>query len=205
MKIKNILIILLLLGISQAQTIYEVPIGSKNNQFEFELENLSSQELKNIIVLAEEIPDWIKINQESESLLNINETSKVGFSFDVEKETEIGTKGKVEFIVIYNEKTIAEKTVEIEASLPKEYSLSQNYPNPFNPTTVIEFQLPVEDKVLLKIYNMLGQEVCTLLDKKIQPGVHQVNFNASSLASGRYIYKLITDKKVITKKMMLLK
>ena len=86
-----------------------------------------------------------------------------------------------------------------------EYHLSQNYPNPFNPTTTIEFQLKTAGKVQLKVYNMLGKEVASLLDIKMAPGFHQVNFDASSLASGIYFYKLMANEFVATKKMIIMK
>jgi hypothetical protein len=88
---------------------------------------------------------------------------------------------------------------------PDEFALGQNYPNPFNPTTKIEFAVPASGNVSLKVFNVLGQEVTTLINKQMQAGVHQVNFDASKLSSGLYIYKLESGANIITKKMMLLK
>lgn len=87
----------------------------------------------------------------------------------------------------------------------KNYSLSQNFPNPFNPTTEINFSLPNETKVTIDIYNILGQKVLTLLDRKIKQGSHSISFNAKNLSSGTYFYRLTTDDFVQTKKMLLLK
>ncbi len=87
----------------------------------------------------------------------------------------------------------------------KDYSLSQNFPNPFNPTTEINFSLPNETKVTIDIYNVLGQKVLTLLDRKIKQGSHSITFDAKNLASGAYFYRLTTDDFVQTKKMLLLK
>ncbi len=89
--------------------------------------------------------------------------------------------------------------------LPAEFALNQNYPNPFNPTTTISFALPSPAKVTLKIYNVLGQTVETLIDEPMAAGVHQVNFDASSMASGMYFYNIKTDDNSETKKMLLLK
>lgn len=85
------------------------------------------------------------------------------------------------------------------------YSLSQNYPNPFNPTTTIEFQLKSAGKVSLKVYDMLGKEVASLTNQERAAGIHRLNFDASSLASGIYFYKLIANEFVATKKMIIMK
>ena len=90
-------------------------------------------------------------------------------------------------------------------SIPKQFSLQQNYPNPFNPSTNISFTLLGAANVQLKVYNLLGQEVASLVNEKMNSGQHTVNFNASQLSSGVYIYRLITGNESVTKKMMLIK
>lgn len=90
-------------------------------------------------------------------------------------------------------------------NVPTSFELFQNYPNPFNPETRIRYQLPFETKVVIKVYNILGSEVLELVNEKKEAGIYEVNFNASSLASGIYLYKIITDNFVSTKKMTLLK
>jgi len=89
--------------------------------------------------------------------------------------------------------------------LPDEYALSQNYPNPFNPSTIIEYQIPQSGNVTLKVYDVLGNEVALLVDEMKQQGNYQASFDASSLSSGVYIYRLIANNFVETKKMVLLK
>jgi hypothetical protein len=88
---------------------------------------------------------------------------------------------------------------------PKTTQLNGNYPNPFNPSTQISFSLENSGFVTLKIFNMLGQEVATLVNQPMQKGTHKVSFNASELSSGMYMYRLIADNYVDTKKMMLVK
>ncbi len=88
---------------------------------------------------------------------------------------------------------------------PYTFAVNQNYPNPFNPTTVISYQLSNISPVTLKVYDVLGREVETLLDEKESPGFHSVNFNASSLPSGVYFYRLVAGDMTATKKMVLLK
>jgi hypothetical protein len=91
------------------------------------------------------------------------------------------------------------------AGMPKSFSLAQNYPNPFNPNTEISFALPVASRVELTVYNVLGQTVTTLVDGDMPAGEHIVSWNASSVSSGVYFYRLSTNGFVETKKMMLLK
>jgi hypothetical protein len=92
-----------------------------------------------------------------------------------------------------------------EKGLPAVYSLEQNYPNPFNPATNVEFSLPATSQVQLKVYNMLGQEVATLVNGTVVAGHHTVSFDGSHLASGIYLYRLVTGSYVHTMKMVLLK
>ena len=93
-----------------------------------------------------------------------------------------------------------------ETELPTDFTLSQNYPNPFNPSTKIQYALPVTGNVTLKVFNILGQEVMTLINNQSQTsGLHEVTFNASSLPSGIYLYRLQADGFVDAKKMILLK
>jgi hypothetical protein len=89
--------------------------------------------------------------------------------------------------------------------LVEDYSLSQNYPNPFNPSTIISFTLTRSTFVSLKIYNVLGNEITTLVNKVIPGGNHQIEFNASGLSSGIYLYTINAGDFVETKKMVLMK
>jgi len=88
---------------------------------------------------------------------------------------------------------------------PESYLLYQNYPNPFNPSTTIKFEIPKTAFITLKIYNILGQEVAELVNEEKQPGVYEVNWNASGFASGVYFYQLRAGSFVETKKMILLR
>ncbi len=98
------------------------------------------------------------------------------------------------------------KLVASASGLPKEYALHQNYPNPFNPSTTITFDLPVTSVVSLKVYNILGQEVSTLLDGvQLEGGVHIATFNASNIPSGVYFYQLRAGSFTATRKLMLMK
>ncbi len=93
----------------------------------------------------------------------------------------------------------------VENTLPTVYSLSNNYPNPFNPTTKIKYDLPRESMVTLKVFDVLGREVTTLVSQNQKAGYYEVNFNASQLATGVYIFRIQANDFVQTKKMMLVK
>jgi hypothetical protein len=99
-----------------------------------------------------------------------------------------------------------DKAVETQVEIiPDVYSLSQNYPNPFNPNTVISFGVPEAGHVTLKIYDLLGKEIATLVNTNVSAGVHNVTFDASDIPSGVYLYKLQAGSFSETKKMILMK
>jgi len=95
--------------------------------------------------------------------------------------------------------------VEATIAIPAVYSLEQNYPNPFNPTTSIQYSVAGSQNVTIKIFNVLGKEVAVLVDEKKEPGVYSVEYNASHLASGLYLYRLQAGDVVLVKKMVVLK
>jgi hypothetical protein len=91
------------------------------------------------------------------------------------------------------------------SKLPTKFGLEQNYPNPFNPTTVLSYRLPVTSNVTLKVYDILGKEVATLVDETKSAGSYEVKFDASNLSSGIYFYKLQSGRYTETKKLVLMK
>ncbi len=93
----------------------------------------------------------------------------------------------------------------IGLEIPSSYSLGQNYPNPFNPRTVISFQLPVDSKVWIKIYDVQGREVETLVNEMLQAGTYSTQWDASAYPSGVYFYRMQADGYTVTKRMTLIK
>ncbi len=89
--------------------------------------------------------------------------------------------------------------------LPNQVELHQNFPNPFNPVTTITFGIPKSESVKIKVYDILGNELSTLVDNYFPAGVHKVEFNGTNLSSGTYIYRIETNNKTISKKLILLK
>ena len=122
---------------------------------------------------------------------------------DVSRQLEQGLMKRIEI----------PEVLDAELEMPTEYALLQNYPNPFNPTTTISYALPKDGMVAIKIYDALGREVRTLVNEFKSTGRYSVEFDASSLASGMYIYKIVAqpaeggrnDAFTAVKKMMLVK
>lgn len=105
----------------------------------------------------------------------------------------------------YQARDFVTSVEQISSTLPKEFRLRQNYPNPFNPSTTIQFALPKFTSVRLKVFDLLGREVTTLVDEELQPGEYKVTFEAEGLPSGVYFYQIQAKGFVRTKKLMLLK
>jgi Secretion system C-terminal sorting domain len=93
----------------------------------------------------------------------------------------------------------------VERNIPAMYTLSQNYPNPFNPSTEIQFAIPKAGMTTVKVYDMLGQEVATLVNEELAPGTYKTRLDGSRLASGSYVYMIISGDFRMSKKMLLLK
>jgi hypothetical protein len=120
--------------------------------------------------------------------------------------------GSAVYTIAINEETVVLPpippivSVEGEISMqPEEYNLFQNYPNPFNPSTTIRYSITNSELVRIKVYDILGREVKVLVNEIKQPGTYEVQFDASGLASGIYLYRVESGSFVQTKKMILLK
>ncbi len=97
------------------------------------------------------------------------------------------------------------KTLEVNLIIINSYTLEQNYPNPFNPSTTIGYELPASADVVIKVFDVLGNEVATLVNGKQNAGVHEVKFDGTQHGSGIYIYRMTTGITAVTKKMILMK
>jgi hypothetical protein len=127
-----------------------------------------------------------------------------------DKDVNVGTYRYRLMQIDYDGTAHYSNVVDADVKIPSVFSLEQNYPNPFNPTTRIDFSLAVDSKVTLKVFNILGQEIAELLNNELTTGTHYVNFDASSLNSGIYFYKIEAagidgSSFVDIKKMILLK
>jgi hypothetical protein len=122
---------------------------------------------------------------------------------DIEEIHESNNKG---FSVLGKTQLPPDEILErLNAPLPTEYALAQNYPNPFNPSTMINYQMPMQSYVTLKVFDIIGREVATLVNGIEEPGYKSVRFDAPSLSSGVYYYRLQAGNYIETKKLLLLR
>lgn len=209
---KIVLIVILMSTIIFSQNTYEVKPGVKNNAIVLELSNVSSTEsANNLEVKLIRSSQNLIFNQKEKMIENITQRTgkEVTFTFNVEYNLGNAAADTIEFIITNNQSVYLTKQFILLYSLPTEYKLEQNYPNPFNPTTKIRYSIPNLgldlQNVNLTVYDILGNQIKTLVDEPQETGYHEIDFNASTLASGVYIYRLSAGNFVSVKKMMVLK
>jgi hypothetical protein len=148
--------------------------------------------------------------------INLNETINFAQSIDLNPIWDADSLSVIVFVQSLNSKTVYQSATIIydeltvtgvldEISNPIEFKLEQNYPNPFNPTTTISWQSPVGSYQTVKVYDLLGREVATLVDEYKPAGIYETTFNASKLANGIYFYEVRAGDYSEIKKMILLK
>lgn len=116
--------------------------------------------------------------------------------------------GQSEWTGIFKFKTAADSILsaeDLDLNLPQEYTLEQNYPNPFNPLTTISFGIPESGMTSLKVYNIIGQEIAILLNEELNAGHYNIQFDATDMTSGLYLYRLQSKNFISIKKMLLIK
>ena len=140
--------------------------------------------------------NWINKNQGFNNLISIHSLIITNnYIFAGTQDNYVWRRSLSEIVGIQN----------ISTEIPSSYSLRQNYPNPFNPKTVISFSLPVVSNATLEVYDVMGREVQTLVNERLQPGTYETSFDGSALNSGVYFYKLIADGFSETKRMLMIK
>ncbi len=113
--------------------------------------------------------------------------------------------GETDWTAYYRFRTVQISAVENGEGLPTDYALSQNYPNPFNPVTSIRFAVPRTGRVVLTLYDVLGQEQATLVDGEFSAGTYTVSWDASKVASGVYFCRMRAGDFMATKRMLLVR
>jgi len=174
-------------SVNENNVILKWQTATEINNSGFDIERLQNSKIESLKDLTDGKAGWVKIG----SVEGKGTTSEIqNYSF-IDKSLGVGIYSyrikQIDFDGSYKYFSLTE---DIEISAPVEFELSQNYPNPFNPATKINFNLPANSKVVLKIYNMLGEEVVTLINGDIESGYHTIDFNATELNSGVYFYSL---------------
>ncbi|MBX2976964.1 MAG: T9SS type A sorting domain-containing protein [Ignavibacteriaceae bacterium] len=164
--------------------------ASETNNKGFEVERLSSVS-----------DSWLKIGF-VEGKGNTTETSNYSFRDNEKLSGKYSYRIKqIDFDGTYSHSEL----VEVDFGIPTEFGLNQNYPNPFNPSTTIEFQVPSDSNVEIKLYDVLGNEVSTLLNEKREAGIHSINVKLNNLGTGVYYYRMSAGNFNQVKKMLLIK
>jgi hypothetical protein len=190
------------------QPVHNVPFGSGGNTIRLQIANASASHATHIVVEAQNVPEWIQMIPPEQTIpvLKAGAEVEVMFTFSVGRMAPVNKKETLSFTVHAegsDEQWV--KQIRIVVDAPRQYALSQNYPNPFNPTTEISFQIPEAVQTSLKIYDVLGRDVATLVDDVKQPGEYTVQWDALNVPSGLYFCRLRAGSFSETKKMLLVK
>jgi len=153
-----------------------------HNGGEIEVMN-NSGSLKIDYSIYHDVYDWVLIDQSTGD------------------EYKLNSSGTIEIIGDADQFSLMKRS----GSIPEEYTLDQNYPNPFNPVTAISYSVPAPGPVSLKVYDLLGEEVSTVVEGEHKVGFHTAQFDGSHLSSGVYFYRLSSKDHTITKKLILMK
>ena len=163
--------------------------------------------MQNVQVNLISSPEWIKFNNNTVVIENLASSLSENalFTFSADGLVNSDEEGTITFTVKTTEEQSWQKMFKVQPVLPDKFELFQNYPNPFNPATSIKFSLPKDNFVTLRVFNILGETVKLLVNEEQKAGIHNVEFNASSLASGVYFYSIDAGDFKSVKKMMLMK
>jgi hypothetical protein len=227
MRIGTTTFVLLLLaslmqcGMAQtSQQVYIIPFASTGNTIELVVTNTAQMAVAGVKVTATNVPTWLKFEglEQKVGLLKPGQEAPATFSFSVDKMAPVKQNQTLKFVISAPTGETRQtdsgqtwtKEITIAVSSPERFEVFQNYPNPFNPSTTISYQLTTNSKVSLKIFNMLGQEVASLVEGDRQAGYHQEMWDAGRFSSGMYVYQVIASdeqgtKQVVRKRMLLLK
>lgn len=144
--------------------------------------------------------------QSSEKYVSVTFITEDGSLLIAEQNDTAYTGGVAQVVSMdYSADEAATDVRQTSPAVPEEYALSQNYPNPFNPSTSIAFTIPTADHVRLTVYDLLGREVATLVDRQMGPGAYEATFDAAGLPSGMYLYRLASGSFVRTMKLSVVK
>lgn len=177
---------------AQTGQAYRLPVGSRGNTIELQVENGAELSVEGITVRALDVPKWIQLTPSEQvvTILKGNTTQTLQFSFTVDRTAPMDKETMLAFTLTSSDGQMWNKEITIVAAAPERFELLQNYPNPFNPSTTIAYTLPRSAHVRLKVFNVLGEEVAELVNGEIVAGFHEALWQADALPSGVYFYRL---------------
>jgi hypothetical protein len=198
-----------------AEEVYSTELEFNFNSELFELVGVKSTELSSGALIERNL-SFDKLNLALASAKAINGTGSIfELTFKVSENAKSGDQGELNLVWMQtdeNEPMVLNQVTEVSigTSIPSQFYLAQNHPNPFNPETKIEFTIPMEGRVNLSVYNLLGQKIATLVDEYLSAGIHQAIWqgkddSGNPVASGIYFYRLVAGEYSDFKKMVLLK
>lgn len=187
--------------------LYNVLLGSRGNVIELTVEDPSGRTTPGVKVVAGNLPTWVHLTPGEQVLPPGIKKGGVTarFTFSVDKTAPVNKEHALLFTVSTPQGGTWVKEIRISASRPDRFELFQNYPNPFNPQTTIEYSLAESKQVRLVVYDVLGQEIRTVVDGLQDAGFKSVVLNAGNLPSGVYFYRLQAGSFVEVKKLLLTK
>lgn len=194
----------------RSQGVFEIPFASTGHVIELTVENASSIPQSSVTISTGAIPAWLTLEPRDIALEELAGRAErtARFTFAVDRTAPVNSDHALVFTVNGDQGQAWSKTITLRIAPPESFELFQNYPNPFNPTTTIAYQLPLESRVRLVIYDLLGKEVSTLVDGHRSAGYHQAEWDASSVSSGLYVCRIMATghdgSEMVQNRMMML-
>ena len=188
--------------------VHHVPFASTKNHIVLTVDTSQTSLLAGAKAAPVAMPAWTRITTNAQIAQNVNASNReTGFNFDfsVDKTAPVNKETDLKFAITSPAGDSWMKNIKIVVDPPDRFELYQNFPNPFNPTTTISYLLPKQSLVTLKVYNMLGQEVATLVNELQEAGYRTATLDGRNLASGVYVYRIQAQNFSDLKKMILLK
>ncbi len=188
--------------------VHHVPFASTKDHLVLTVDSSQTSLLAGAKATGVSMPGWIQIGTSAQLTQNVTANIKeTGFRFDfsLDKTAPVNKETDLNFAVTSVAGDSWMKNITIVVDPPDRFELFQNFPNPFNPTTTISYLLPKQSLVTLKVYNMLGQEVATLVNELQESGYRTAILDGRNLASGVYVYRIQAQNFSDVKKMILLK
>ena len=192
--------------------VYQLPFASVGNSIELSIANTASLPLSKVTVEAAKIPGWIRFMETTQTLplLKASQELPVLFTFSVDKTAPVRKEESITFRIVSATGENWTKEIRVSVAPPERFELFHNYPNPFNPTTTISYQLPADSRVNLKVFDLLGREVTTVVDETEPAGYYQKTFDGTGFSSGMYVYQIVAtdehgNRQVARKAMVLVK